>query len=314
MKYIFDAHGHIQFPIYDADRDAVIERARKAGVKMIAAGSQISNSLAAIELAHKYPEDIWATVGFHPSHAAHAQTYADDNNRGLTRTMGWHHDKNEQKENVPEKFDIEKIRKLAIDPKVVGIGECGLDYYHLATSDERLATSIKEAQKEVFKKMIDLAAELKKPLVIHCRPTKDSDDAYLDLLEILENRSDIKFKVLHCFSGGLEIAKKMAEAGFYFTLGGAVTFPSPPKADPPLAEKTHIKKCAYDDVINYLPIDRIMTETDCPYIAPVSYRGSRNEPAYVTEVVKKIAEIKGISVENTVEAVYLNVSRIFGIG
>lgn len=280
-----DSHCHVQFPIYDGDREEVIRRAQEAGVKMIAAGSQISTSEEAIKLAYKYPEDIWATAGFHPSHAV---------------VNSWHHDKNEQKEAGPEKFDIKKIKELAMDSKVVGIGECGLDYYRLVESEK---LKVKIAQKEVFEKMVDLAAELKKPLVIHCRPSKNSDDAYLDLLEILKNRNDLEFKVLHCFSGGLEIAKKLTEAGFYFTLGGAVTFPS----------KTDKKKCAYDDVINYLPPDRIMTETDCPYIAPVPYRGSRNEPAYVIETAKKIAEIKNISIDEFKKVICHNVSRVFKI-
>jgi len=321
MKYIFDAHSHIQFPIYDNDREEVIKRAQEAGVKMIVAGSQISTSEEAIKLAHKYPEDIWATVGFHPSHAV---TRSEQDAGGTTDHIGcsersiggvfnsttrsdvdaggaviWHHDANEQKENKPEEFDIKKIKELAMDSKVVGIGECGLDYFRIMNNE----SGIKNMQKEVFIKMADIAAELKKPIVIHCRPSKNSDDAYLDLLEILKNRSDLEFKVLHCFSGGLEIAKKLAEAGFHFTLGGAVTFPS----------KTDKKKCAYDEVIKYLPLDRIMTETDCPYIAPVPYRGSRNEPAYVIETAKKIAEIKNISIDEFKEIICRNVGRVFGI-
>ncbi len=305
-QYIIDAHCHIQFPAYDSDREAVIKRAREAGVKMIAGGTQISTSQAAIELAHKYPDDVWATVGFHPSHAV---------------IEGWHHDKYEQEEKMAEEFDIGRLKELAGDPKVVGIGECGLDYhrlwrdpaesggYRLAESEKLKAKSI---QKEVFMEMAGLASELKKPLIIHCRPsfvktsegkTPNSDDAYLDLLEMLESRNDIEFKVLHCFSGNLEITKKMIGAGFYFTLGGIVTFP----------DKKDKNKGAYDEIVRYIPLDRIMAETDSPYLSPVTYRGKRNEPLFVAEVVKKIAEIKNIPLDYLTERLFGTVSKIFNI-
>ncbi|MEK9170476.1 MAG: TatD family hydrolase [Patescibacteria group bacterium] len=289
-QHIIDTHCHLQFPVYDSDRGAVIGRAHEAGVKMIVAGTQISTSQAAIGLAHKYPDDIRATIGFHPSHAV---------------IEGWHHDKYEQEEKMAEKFDIQKLKELAVDSKVVGIGECGLDYYHLVESQKvpacRQAGKVKSMQKEVFMEMAGLAADLKKPLVIHCRPSKDSNDAYLDLLEMLKNRGDIEFKILHCFSGDLEIAKKMVDVGFYFTLGGIVTF----------LDKKNKNKGAYDEIVRYIPIERIMAETDSPYIAPVPHRGKRNEPSFVVEVVKKLAEIKNIPLDDLIEKISGTVNKIF---
>src|SRR3989338_6495942 len=117
MKSIIDVHSHVQFPAYNEDREAVIERAKKVGVKMIAVGTQASTSEAGIKLAHKYPEDIWATVGYHPNHAVIRS------DRSVGATDSWHHDKNEQKEAIPEKFDIEKLKELAKAPKVAAIGE-----------------------------------------------------------------------------------------------------------------------------------------------------------------------------------------------
>jgi len=159
---LIDSHTHVNFPSYDLDRQSVIKRAQKMGIKMICVGTQISTSTAAIKLAEEYPNDIWATVGFHPSHL----------------NQQWYHDPHEQKEAVPEKFNIEKLRTLAKHPKVVAIGECGLDYYRIINEN----LEIKDLQKKVFLEQAQLAQELKKPLMIHCRPTKRKDDAYNDLL------------------------------------------------------------------------------------------------------------------------------------
>ncbi len=277
LRSIIDVHSHIQFPIYDNDREAVIDRARENGVKMLAVGTQAAASEAAIKLAHQYPEDIYATVGFHPNHLS------DE----------WHHDRKEQKEATQEKFDIERLRKLAKDPKVVAIGECGLDYYRLAESGKE---KVKSIQKEVFLKQAELAQELDKPLMIHCRPSKGTDDAYEDLLSLLTNSKFSVTKIVHFYVGSLAITKKLAEAGFYFTFGGVITFARD-----------------YDQSIKYIPLDRIFFETDCPYVAPAPYRGKRNEPAYILETIKKMAEIKQISPDLVWDKVYSNTSKAFKI-
>jgi TatD DNase family protein len=279
---LLDSHTHIHFPVYDSDREAVIQRAQNNGVKMLCVGTQSATSESAIELAEKYPEDVWATVGFHPNHLSYA----------------WHYDKKEQREAVPENFDIEKLRNLARHPKVVAIGECGLDYYRLDTRDEKLEMRVKEKQQEVFLKQAELAKELNKALMIHCRSSKNSDDAYFDILEILKNKSLLSrvIAVMHFYVGGLKVTKQLIDAGFYFTFGGVITFAR-----------------EYDEVIKYIPLDRILLETDAPYVAPEPYRGKRNEPSYITETAKKLAELKGVDFEKISEQTTANALQVFGV-
>ncbi|MDO8442923.1 MAG: TatD family hydrolase, partial [bacterium] len=232
----FDVHGHIQFPAFDADREAVIKRAREAGVKMIAVGTQASTSKRAIEIAYQFPEDVWATVGFHPNHVGEASQHYDG-------SAGSPQDKNEQAETEPENFDIKVLRKLATDPKVVAISECGFDLFR--------ETDSKKAQEDVFSEQANLAREINKPLMMHCRPSKGTDNAYEYALEVLKDPGfNSLTKIMHFYAGSLDMAKKLSDLGFYFTFGGVITFAK-----------------NYDEIIKYLPLDRIFVETDCPYVA-----------------------------------------------
>ncbi len=270
---IVDAHSHIQFPVFDSDRESVIKRARENGVKMIAVGTQASTSKRAIEIAHEFPKDVWATVGFHPNHLV----------------QNWHHDKNEQTGIEPEKFDINILRELAKNPKVVAISECGFDLFYDANA--------KEVQEKVFIEQAELAGELDKPLMMHCRPSKGTDDSYEYALEILKDKKyESLKKIMHFYAGSLSMTKRLAGLGFYFTFGGVITFSK-----------------NYDEVIKYLPLDRVFLETDCPYVAPEPYRGKRNEPAYVIEVAQKLAEIKELDFEKTVDDLYKNSIKIFNL-
>jgi len=289
---LFDSHTHIQFPAYDEDRKEVIDRAKIAGVKMITVGTQYETSKAGVILAEQYPDDIWATVGFHPAHSI--PVYGTSPNHKVVG--GWHHDTQEQKSAEPEKFDIKKLEELAKNPKVVAIGECGLDYYRLATSDLSLATSVKEAQKQVFVEQIKIAQKLNKPLMIHARPSKGTDDAYLDALHLLQPTTYNLPPIFHFYAGSLAMTKTLVDFGAYFTFGGVMTFVRD-----------------YDEIIKYIPLERILLETDAPYVAPLPYRGARNEPAYVVETAKKLAELKGISFEETCQITTNNVRIVFGI-
>lgn len=262
-KNLFDVHGHLQFPVYDNDRDAVIGRAQEAGVKMIAVGTNFSTSQAAVNLSHQYPDDIWAAVGQHPSHS--------------------------------ELFDINQFRKLAGDKKVVAIGECGLDYYRLTTNNQQ-QIAIKKLQKEIFMEQLNLALDLKKPLMVHCRPSKGTQDSYLDLMDLIGKASLDLPVILHFYAGSLEITEKFVERGFYFTFGGVITFSND-----------------YNESINNIPAERIMPETDCPYVAPVPYRGKRNEPLFVAEVIRKLAEIKNMPLSDLTEKISGTVNKIFKI-
>lgn len=274
---LFDAHTHIQFPIYDDNRNEVIKRAQMARVKMVAVGTQYSTSLAAIELAEKYPRDIWASVGFHPNHVV---------------DRDWYHDKKEQTLSSPEVFDIEKFKELATHPKVVAIGECGLDYYRIKNHE----LGIEEAQKKIFLEQAELAKEFDKALMIHCRPSKGTDNTYEDLLSIIPNSLFIIPKIFHFYVGSLLITKKLVDAGFYFTFGGVITFSRD-----------------YDEIIKYIPLDKIMLETDAPYVAPDPYRGKQNEPSYIIETAKKMAEIKNISYDEVVKITTSTALQIFKI-
>lgn len=189
-------------------------------------------------------------------------------------------------DNVEESFDISKYEELARGKKVVCIGECGLDYFR-EKNDEIVAK-----QKEIFIKHIELAERTGKPLMIHARPSKGSMDAYEDVLDILEGKS-VKAN-FHFFVGDLNIAKRALEMGFTMSFDGPITFARD-----------------YDEVIKFLPIESIMTETDAPFAAPVPYRGKTCEPYMVKEVVKKIAEIKGMDEGVAAKAIFDNAKRVF---
>jgi len=270
-------------------------RAKAAGVKMIAVGTQYSTSLAGVALAEKHPEDLWASIGFHPNHAVLDGTIRPN---GSISKLSWYHDPKEQKSAEPEVFDRKKFEELAKNPKVVAIGECGLDYYRIATSDLPLATSIKEAQKKVFIEQIEIAQTVGKPLMIHARPSKGTDDAYEDALSVIASASEAISlnKIIHFYEGSFSMTKKLVEAGYYFTFGGIITW-----------------KRDYDDILAYIPLERILLETDAPYVAPMPYRGARNEPAYVVETAKKLAELTGKTFEEICAITTENIARVFGI-
>ncbi len=242
IKY-FDIHSHVHFPEYDADREAVIERAQDAGIAMISVGTDLEVSRKALELAQAY-DNMYATVGLHPT------------------------------QYPTETIDADAYKDLAMDPKTVAIGECGLDYY-------RLDEESREKQVKAFESMIDIANESGKPLMLHIRNGDRSASrmtlnrsAYKDAYEILESRAKVKGN-LHFYAGSIEEAKPFLELGYTFSFTGVLTF-------------TH----DYDEVVKFLPIERIMSETDCPYVTPVPHRGKRNEPSFVIEIVKAIARIK----------------------
>ncbi|MFA5099094.1 MAG: TatD family hydrolase [Candidatus Paceibacterota bacterium] len=253
-----DTHAHLNLKDYKDDADGVIKRALENDVWMINAGVDFETSKKAIEIAEKFP-GVYAAVGFHPN-------------------------------NSKEEFNYLTIKELALNPKVVAIGETGLDYYRIK-GDE---VENKNKQKEIFKKQIELAFELKKPLIIHCR------DAHDDLSKILKsyflNLKPGLSGVLHSFSGNIEQAGKYRKMGFKIAFNGIITFSRD-----------------YDEVILKTPIEDILIETDCPFLTPVPHRGKRNEPLYVIEVAKKLAEIKTMSLEKIGEQTTKNAKELFGI-
>ena len=267
-KY-FDIHTHLHFGAFKNDSREAVERALDEGIWMIQVGTQKDTSAEAIRLAEGYPEGVYATVGLHPIHTGKS-----------------FHDKNEVggEGKAPafegEVFDYEYYKKLALHPKVVGIGECGLDYF-------RLSEETKKKQYDAFEKQIALAQEVGKPLMLHIR------NAYDDALAILKKNPGAKGNV-HFFAGSWEVARQFLDIGFTLSFTGVVTFTRD-----------------YDDVIKNTPLDMIMSETDSPYVAPVPHRGKRNESLYVAEVVKRIAEVRGEDVEMVRAALAQNARRVF---
>jgi TatD DNase family protein len=253
---IIDAHTHVQFEQYDNDRDGVITRALAAGVGMINAGADLQSSRDAVDLAHKYENGIWATVGIHPTESKDFDKFGE-------------------------------IEKLAKDNKVVGIGECGLDYFR----DKEF--EVQREQKEIFKKHIELSNKTKKPLVIHCR------EAFADVIDILVARKSELLPepgILHFFTGTIEDAKKLLELNFSFTFGGLITF-----------------NRSFDEIIELIPPDKLLVETDAPFVSPKSHRGKRNEPLYVGEVIPIIAVIKRANEETARKQFLENTKRVFGV-
>ena len=292
QEIFFDAHTHAHFAAFKDDMDEVLKRALDNNVYLINVGTQIDTSKKAVEVAHKYPKGVYATIGLHPVHTE--KSYHDPQELGIntTKEEGLALSNAEGFTSRGEVFDYDAYKELSKNEKVVGIGECGLDYYHL--NEET-----KKTQKEAFIKQIELAYDIKKPLMIHCR------EAFDDLIDILESHKNELLNgyagVTHFFAGTKDQAKKLLELGFAFSFGGASTFP----------EKAG--KYSYGEIIEYLPMDKIVLETDAPYVTPVPYRGKRNEPVYVIEVAKKIAELKNLTLGETRDMTTQNVLNIFKI-
>jgi len=266
-KYI-DVHAHVNFSAFDADRDEVIRRALQADTWMINVGTQIDTSRKAVEIAEKYDEGVYAIVGLHPIHST--ASYHDKQELG---------EEGKEFTSRGENFDKDAYRALLKNPKVVGIGECGLDYY-------RMDPESIENQKKNFISQIELANEVGKPLMLHIR------QAYKDAYEILKEHARVRGNV-HFFAGTWAEARAFIDLGFTLSFTGVITFARD-----------------YDQVIRNAPLEMILSETDCPYVAPVPHRGKRNEPLYVKEVVKRIAEIKDLPEKDVAEALFDNARRV----
>lgn len=279
MKY-FDAHTHVNFVAYDDDREATILRAKEQGVGMNVVGTQFDTSKSAVELAEKY-DNVWATIGLHPIHTD--KSYHDEKELGPSFAEASKGKEGQEGfTSRGEKFDMSAYVELGQSSRVIAVGECGLDYY-------RADKSTKAKQVEAFVEQIELANTLGKPLMLHIR------NAYDDALEVLTSHAKVQGDV-HFFAGDWATAKKFLDMGFTLSFTGVITF-------------TH----DYDDVVKNAPLDMLLSETDAPYVTPAPYRGKRNEPAYVAQVVQKIAEIRNENPEVVATQLLENVSRVFGI-
>jgi TatD DNase family protein len=279
---LFDTHAHVNFKSFKDDAKETLQRALDAGVNVINVGSQIDTSRQAVELANSFEKGVYAVVGLHPEHT-HSQYVDEEETHFLSRE---------------ENFNYEEYKKLAQNGKVVGIGECGLDYYRLP-EDKSLHKKVKEKQKAAFRLQLKLAKELNKALVIHSRPEKGNEELFDDLVNILDEEKigDLRFEV-HSFTGSPEALKKFLDRGSHVSFNGIITF-----------DKTG----NMEKLVKMAPMDRIILETDCPYLTPVPHRGKRNEPAYVRFVAEHVARVKGLAVEEVERQTTENAKTLFGI-
>jgi len=285
MPQLIDIHGHIQFSAFKDDADEVIQRAINSGVYIIAPSSQLSTSKRAILYAEKYPGKVFAAVGLHPIHLKPAKFDPSEGEAPAFETHG-------------DQFDEKIWRLLAEHEKVVALGEVGLDYI------DRLELSEKDRdiQEETFRKEIELALSVNKPIIQHCRSglvAGNPRDAHDDALRIIANcqlpTTNYPLRgVAHCYSGNVEQAKQYLDLGFYLSFTGLITFNN-----------------SWDEVIKMAPLERLMVETDCPYMTPVPHRGKRNEPSFVRYMAEKIAELKGLPFEKVAEQTTENARKLF---
>ncbi len=254
---IIDTHCHLDDQKYIEDLDEVLERAREESVKgFVIPGADILDLDRAREIAYSY-KDVYYAAGVHPYNL--------------------------------ESYYTDFLQKHLRDARCIAVGECGLDYYRLPDNEDEIK-KVKETQKRLFKEQIELSFEYKKPIIVHIREA--NQDSY-DILKSYGNFPQLG--ILHCFNAS-EMLLDLAESGFYFGIGGVLTF-------------KNAKKLV--EILPKIPLERIVLETDAPYLAPTPHRGERNEPAYTTLVAKKMAEILGMSYDEVCEITTANAKRVF---
>lgn len=259
MPDYIDIHSHLNFENFDQDRDDVIAKLKEQNIWTITVGTTVADSKSAIELAEKH-DHLFATVGIHPTHE-------------------W------------KQEDFAELDKLASHPKVVAIGECGLDFFRSGADEDS-----KRQQGILFANQIEIALKHDKPLMIHCRSAYEECLSVLSAFKTDHELGERLRGNAHFFAGNWEVAQKFFAFGFSISFDGPITFARD-----------------YDEVIKNAPLEMLMSETDAPFAAPVPYRGKRNEPAYVREIVQKIAEIRGEDPETVQKAMVKNAVRIFGL-
>lgn len=253
---LFDSHCHLEDERFAGEVDAALGRMAQAGVsRCILAGSDLPTSRRVAEIAAAH-ENVFGVVGIHPHEASSF-----------------------------DEATLPALDMLLAQPRIVGVGEIGLDYYY--------DHSPRDVQREVFAALLDFAFERKKPAVFHVR------DAHGDVTDLFRaHKGRLPAGVLHCYTGSVESAREYLAMGFYISLSGTVTFQN--------ARNLH-------EVARYVPLDRLLVETDSPYLAPVPMRGQRNEPAYVRHVAEKVAALRGISLDELAAQTTKNVERLYGL-
>lgn len=271
--FLIDTHCHLHFPAYDADRDEVVARMREQRIGALTIGTALQNAQRGIALAESL-EHVWATVGLHPAHTTSEYVDVDE---GMV---------DEHDVTVDALVSLAKTSK-----KVVAIGEAGLDFYRLPEDRE----SAIQKQEQVFRTHVSAAKQLDLPLVIHCR------DALTRLAEVLAEENYAR-GVVHSFTGTWAEAKPLIDLGMHIAVNGIATFP---------LRKGQGPSTAINETIRRIPIDRLLVETDAPWLAPAKYRGKRNEPSWVLEVAKHVANVRGMTLEDVALQTTANAIGLF---
>ena len=274
---IIDTHSHLNFNAFKEDADKVMQKTLADDIWMINVGTKYETSQKAVEISKQYDTGVYAAIGLHPMFAGaefiKMKTDPDEGEFLLKE----------------QDFDKEKYKNLAMEGglKVVAIGEIGLDYYYKPKGTEKLA-QFKVKQKQVFLHQLDLAQELKLPAILHCRMAHD------DVIEILRGRPGLT-GVIHCFTGTQEQAQQYMDMGYYLGINGIIF------------------KFNINEIIKKAPLDRLLVETDCPYLTPPQEAGKRNEPIFIKHTIQKIADLKEISFEEVSEKTTENAKILFKI-
>ncbi len=284
--YLIDSHAHLHFPAFDNDIDEVMKRAQDNDIGLVTVGTKFSTSESGIAFAEKH-DNVWCTIGLHPSHV-HDHSFVDENEEHASAPS-------------PEgEFDEERYSQLVSHPKVVAIGEFGLDYSRVPEGMK--VDEFKTDQQKVARQQLHFATQYKKPVVIHCRGGVHDDvsGAHEDMRKLIGeeiNRGGLERRgVIHCFTGTVEDAAKYAELGFLISVTGIVTFGQ-----------------SVASAIRSIPLEQMMVETDCPYLSPAPFRGKKNEPANVRLVAQAIADLKGVSLDEVARVTTANAVRLFDL-
>ena len=277
--FLIDSHCHLHFPAYQTDLDAVLLRMQEKRIWGITVGTSAKTSEEGIRFSEKH-ETIFASVGYHPEYLTSA--YRDP------------------LEGEVEDFSIEEIERFArSSERVVAIGETGLDFFRIDEGRDR--EEAKKIQEDAFRAQLRLASKLKKPLIIHCR------DALTRLAEVVKEEQDAGFHVegvVHCFTGTWSEAQPLLALGLHLSFTGIVTFPPKKNSDP----EQHVQR-----VIERMSLERLLVETDAPWLTPIPHRGEKNEPSYVEFVAQKVAELRGISLGEVAAKTTENAVKLFKI-